>query len=504
MVRIFCQISLFLFLFVFCIANAYSQGNQPPKEIELSPLSAPRKSSILLSVDYTKTIRNFEGGSIAIFATDLDKSARSQGMWEQTKDCRYNTVEIRINKDFRNIFPKADADPAIPESYDFTILDENIRKASENCFEIILVFETPEFPADIGRYSTQIDSVLRHIFKGWANGFRMKENEVKFIIFDCMPDVDNGFWYGKENEYIRLYALFAKNVKKISNKLAVGGFGYVNVFKDEKDYLYKEISPLIASNLEFLAKNKIPLDCIYWRNRAMIPYSYFLKAKTIEQQILKDYKTLSPVYGKPKIVCYADIIPRDAAGVLESTVYVNAIMCCIKGGADFISIPAGIHEKNTLFTVLKEINIFSEYPVQLETLGLDRLCFILMAAKSRDGKKMVFIVSGNNPSSYLIQLKDSKVKKEIEQEYRSIVDNFSEKVFPPVYERYHINIAGLPWKNSRIMKKKIVIDEGKGIEYAEEKELNNTKELYFNERIGSPSIQLIFIEAQPIKDEDRK
>ncbi len=487
-----------------------SQETPTPEETSSPEVKLPippvEHSSILFTIDYKKVTRSFTDESAALSFSDIAANGvigpeKLTKLWDTAKETGYRILEIRLNTGSAGLVKNREADPSAAERYDFASFDEIVKKALSENYKLVFTFEIAEPPSDFNIFAKEIDALLKHILDGRDNGFRLTEKECAAFVFDFKPDMKQSLWNGKESECSHLFAVCARNVKKLCAKVPVGGPGFSAPFTDET---CKSASPYVISWLDDCSKGKVPLDLLYCRQGGMIPYGYFLKSRSIEQTVLMNYTTLSPLYGRPHMLWSADTVPRNDTPLLQATVTANALMCLIKGGADLVILPVPSVEKDSYSSALQYLNIFKDSPVQLETVGLDRMCFILMACKSRDDKKACFVFSANNPSSYLLSAKDSDEKAEIERQYRSYVELFTEEIYPPVYDRYRLNIENLPWKGEKLRYRRFVLDNNGAVKCIEENMLPGAKELYFNERIESPALQFILIDVQPGESKEEK
>jgi hypothetical protein len=495
---------LLVILLLIAPSRAFSD-DEATVEGSIAPVPTPSESSILLAVDFLKESGNFSGASIT-FSLPLSGPAEpSSG--DKSRDLLKETgcknLEIRVKNNFSGILKDAQGSPEDAGTYDFSSLDALVKRAGESGLSLVITFEADTFPGDINRYMGHLEHILSHLMTGWAQGFRLSERDVSAVILDCSPEKPEGYWKGREYEYLKLYGLFAKAVKKANQKVPAGGPGFLNIFKDEDEQVYRELSPDIAVFLDYLVKSKIPLDFIYCHHRGMVPYGYFLKSRTLQEKVLSLYKSLSPLFGTPRMAWSADILPQGDEPLFRSTVMASAIFCLIKGGATLIALPVKLTESDPVLLALKGTSVYNDYPLQLETVGLDRLCFILMAAKSKDGRKMVLAISGNNPSLYFLEGHKGPEALEMEKEYRGFVDTFTEKIFPPIYSRYHLSIQNLDWSGGEVSYRRIVIDGHNSLKNVEEKTLKGMKELYFNDMIKIPALHLIFLEVAKKSEEDK-
>ncbi|MDQ7821845.1 MAG: hypothetical protein RDV48_03520 [Candidatus Eremiobacteraeota bacterium] len=498
--RVPCLVLALYLLAIFSSLGAYSQ-QQSPQENDKAPLALPSSSSILCTVDFTKAMGDFPGGSIVMaFPADSSRGGEAgAGPVDVVKASGLDVMQLEIAEDFYNVFPDKSLDPSAPGSYRFADLDNTIMKAREQNLSLVFSFKASRFPDDVGKFRTQLEQVMKHLCIALGPG-----KALKAFLFDARPDEPGSYWNGKDDECLRLYTLFARSARKIDSSIPVGGCGFLNVFAGESEGTFKDVSPRLLQWIDGITRDKVPCDMLFFRHCGLIPYGFFLVTRTLEEKVLRGRPSLSTLFSRPKLYCAIEALPEKAPSLFRATVTVNALICAIKGGANYVAITNGSGEvSDPLTAALKECCNFSRYPVQLETVGLDRLCFIIMACRSKDGKSLFFTLSGNNPTSYLLSGEGGEDKAAMEKEYRAYVDTFTEKVFPPLYERYHLNIEGLPWGGQPILLRRYMLEGQNGLRLAEEKVLAGNKQFYFNKNFTQPGIQFLHLEVQEKPKEEK-
>ena len=146
---------------------------------------------------------------------------------------------MNVYVDIPNLFRDFDADENDPKSFDFAFTDHLLKALVENGVEpYFRLGVTIENRADIRRYrafppkdpakwARICERVIRHYTEGWADGFKWKItyweiwNEP-----ECNPAPDkNTMWHGTWDEYLNLYDISSKHLKKCFPHLKIGGYG---------------------------------------------------------------------------------------------------------------------------------------------------------------------------------------------------------------------------------------------------------------------------------------
>jgi len=132
--------------------------------------------------------------------------------------------------DHHAVFPNPNADPALPESYDFRLTDEYLEAVRKTGAEpIYRLGESIEHtsvkryvhpPADAEKWAAICLGIIRHYNEGWANGFHHK---IRYWEIWNEPENRPVMWSGTDDDYLRLYRIAAIAIKKRFPALKVGG-----------------------------------------------------------------------------------------------------------------------------------------------------------------------------------------------------------------------------------------------------------------------------------------
>ena len=184
--------------------------------------------------------------------------------------------------DITKLFPRFEADPCDPASYDFACTDEAILvcleagtrtffRLGEGIEHDIKKHDTLP-PADFQKWAVICEHVIRHYTEGWADGFR---HDMPYWEIWNEPDLDpddspnKRCWGGTRAQFFDMYALTAKHLKRCFPRLKIGG-------------------PALAGSVEwadaFLAEMRrrdVPIDFFSWHIYANDPADIAAKARTI-------------------------------------------------------------------------------------------------------------------------------------------------------------------------------------------------------------------------------
>jgi len=170
--------------------------------------------------------------------------------------------------DIQHIFGNANADPDNPDNYYFAETDDYIRRIRDCGGDIMFRLGTSiehsngsyaaNPPADFERWAKVCLGIVRHYNAGWANGFRWN---IRYWEIWNEPDIGKEMWTGTMDDYVRLYALTARQIKDAFPDVKVGGPSFAR-FHPEGERNFSE-----AKAHAFLAHCRdhgVPLDFFSW------------------------------------------------------------------------------------------------------------------------------------------------------------------------------------------------------------------------------------------------
>jgi xylan 1,4-beta-xylosidase len=208
-------------------------------------------------------------------AIDLSKYYRELGIRNvRLHDASWSYDDVL---DINYIFPRWDADPDKPESYDFAQSDFYIKSITDLGINIIFrLGYSAEYKTPM-RHSTPPDSfekwadicahIVRHYNQGWANG---PKAHIRYWEIGNEPD-GRGlvFWSGTPEEFYRLYAVTARKLKEIDPALKVGGPAIAGSL------------PFLEGMLQYSQEHGTPVDFVSWHIYTRDPHEIAESARRI-------------------------------------------------------------------------------------------------------------------------------------------------------------------------------------------------------------------------------
>ena len=135
--------------------------------------------------------------------------------------------------DIPNIFPNFDADENDPKNYDFIFTDAYlapfVRAGTEIFYRLGVGLEThwqlkrytTNPPKDFAKWARICEHVVRHYNEGWADGYRWN---IRY--WEIWNEPDNpSMWSGTMEQFLGLYEVSAKHLKRCFPDLKIGGYG---------------------------------------------------------------------------------------------------------------------------------------------------------------------------------------------------------------------------------------------------------------------------------------
>jgi len=244
--------------------------------------SAP--CAVELTVDFTQTngtIRPLHGVNMGPLCyrgmVDLSAYHRELGVpFTRLHDVVWVNAEAvdihTIFRDFRN-------DPALPESYDFRQTDDYVQSIINVGSQIVYrlgesIEHTPhkyhvQPPPDPEKWAAICIGIIRHYNEGWANGFH---HNIGYWEIWNEPDVRPAMWTGSDEQYLHLYEVAAKAIKRQFPQVKVGGpaLGHSGDFKTESF----QPSPFLFKFLAHCRKTDAPLDFYSWHRYTKNPADF--------------------------------------------------------------------------------------------------------------------------------------------------------------------------------------------------------------------------------------
>ena len=157
------------------------------------------------------------------------------------------------------LFPRWDANPDDPASYNFAATDALVRASRQTGADILFTIASaiPRSTAparDLARYEAVVRHVVMHYSAGWADGFH---GAVRYYEFGDEPDLNTYHFGGTPTEFYAMYAAAARAVKSVDISLQVGGPGLA--FPLNAD------SPFREGFLAHVRAQRLPFDFFSWK-----------------------------------------------------------------------------------------------------------------------------------------------------------------------------------------------------------------------------------------------
>ncbi|MEO8351884.1 MAG: sialate O-acetylesterase, partial [Chthoniobacteraceae bacterium] len=190
--------------------------------------------------------------------------------------------------DHHAVFPDPNADPALPESYDFRLTDEYIEAVLKTGAQpIYRLGESIEHtsvrryvhpPADMEKWAAICIGIIRHYNEGWANGFH---HDIRYWEIWNEPENRPAMWSGTDDDYLRLYRTAALAIKKRFPDVKIGG----PALGASGSFVNGEFQPTeFASNfLAMCRRDNVPLNFFSWHCYTSDPTELAARARAIRR-----------------------------------------------------------------------------------------------------------------------------------------------------------------------------------------------------------------------------
>lgn len=186
--------------------------------------------------------------------------------------------------DISAIFPNFDADPYVPESYDFTLTDEyvfvTLEAGTETFYRLGQKIEhaIKKYniypPKDFKKWAVICEHIIKHYNEGWADGHRLN---IKYWEIWGEPDLDpddspnKRMWGGTTAQFYDLFEIAAKHIKECFPNVKVGGPGFAHRMEWASNFLSE------------MHRRGVPMDFCSWHQYAVEPMSFVARGSTIRR-----------------------------------------------------------------------------------------------------------------------------------------------------------------------------------------------------------------------------
>ena len=200
------------------------------------------------NVGKMKPMHSVNNGPVYKFASDQRitnlEAYKAAGIpYARTHDASfYSTYGGEHIVDVNMIFTNFDADPYLPESYDFTLTDNYMRVIEAGGAKVFYrlgskiehwekKYNTLP-PKDFNKWAVICEHIIRHYCYGWADGFNM---DIEYWEIWNEPDLDpddskhKRCWGGTAKQFYELFRITLEHLKKCFPELKIGGPAVANL-----------------------------------------------------------------------------------------------------------------------------------------------------------------------------------------------------------------------------------------------------------------------------------
>ena len=261
--------------------------------LALSAHSAARADDATVSVDFSvpigaiRPLNGINKGPLAPGGmVDVIKEQKALGIpFTRLHDCGWPNPYV---VDHHAVFPNPDADPALPESYDFRLTDEYIAAVRQTGAEpIYRLGESIEHtsikryahpPVDPEKWAAVCIGIVRHYNEGWANGFH---HNIRYWEIWNEPENRPAMWSGTDDDYFRLYRITALAVKKRFPDVRIGG----PAVGASGSFVNGEFHPteFVTKFLAMCRKDNVPLNFFSWHCYTSNPLELVERSRAVRR-----------------------------------------------------------------------------------------------------------------------------------------------------------------------------------------------------------------------------
>ena len=262
-------------IFAFC---AFGQSQKIEIKVDVSSV-----------VGQIRALHGVNGGPLHSGDTlDLSDAHRQlQVPLTRLHDCHWPNADV---VDIHVLFPDPDADPELPESYNFSRTDDYVQSILNTGSQIVFrLGESIEHsrrkyhvhpPADADKWAAICLGIVRHYNDEWANGFR---HDIRYWEIWNEPENRPAMWTGTDEDYFRIYAAAAKAIKGHFPEVSVGGpaVGFAGDFNADR----LAPSPFVRGFLDRCRNDRVPLDFFSWHTYTNDPGEFVQRGRAIRRML---------------------------------------------------------------------------------------------------------------------------------------------------------------------------------------------------------------------------
>jgi xylan 1,4-beta-xylosidase len=232
------------------------------------PAAEPLRDVVVDANRVTGTIRSLQGvdglpGGADGSATGIEDGPDLRARWKEAHVDAVRTYIWHTRLDTvdnpGSLFPKWDADPNDAASYNFAATDAAVRKSLDVGAQILFTLASSiprntKPPADLAKYETVVQHIVKHFDAAWAHGFR---HAIRYWEIGDEPDLNTFHFSGTPDQFYAMYAAAARAVKSVDVNLKVGGPGLAFPLNDKAAFR--------EGFLNFVKHESLPLDFFSWK-----------------------------------------------------------------------------------------------------------------------------------------------------------------------------------------------------------------------------------------------
>ncbi len=241
------------------------------------------------------------------------------------------------------VFPDFDADPELPESYDFRLTDDYLKNIAACDTKMIyrLGVSIEHFskkyhiypPKDYLKWAKICSGIVRHYTKGWADGFYY--TGMMWEIWN-EPDGHKNMWIGTDEQYYELYVVTSNYLKTEYPDIVVGGPAATKC----NDY--------VRNFLAYITKDgkRAPLDFLSWHRYTTNPEDIAEQARRAKDWLVEfGYtETINMINEWNYVISWAEADVTKSYQVIESAkgaAFFAAVLCTLQPSPIDISVYYG-------------------------------------------------------------------------------------------------------------------------------------------------------------------
>ena len=251
--------------------------------------------------------------------------------------------------DIPNIFLDFNADPSLPESYDFACTDAYFKTLTSSGLKIFyrlgVTIENNHHlkphrvcpPADFRKWADICSGIIRHYNEGWANGFHYG---IEYWEIWNEPETP-AMWQGAPQQFYDLYSTTALLLRERFPNIRIGGYGasgFFAVTRPDCNEIRREYLAFFNGFLEHLQKHReIPFDFFTWHLYTKDPQEVSAHAAYVRRRLDEaGFTRTESIFGEWNYVehdtCMNDLAPWDTLRSNEGAAYAAAVFALLQKG----------------------------------------------------------------------------------------------------------------------------------------------------------------------------